>query len=174
MAAQVVSGYIRAQIGLSEIINSSLSVNAAISGEITPSYSYVNGASNTALGANQIFVKGASPVTLNSSSSVTYTLTAITDELGRSVSFANGVRGLAIYVTSRSAGDYLLVGNAGTNPWTGVVSTGTATVRVYDFFAVSVASTDKFTVANGSSEQVKIANAGTNAITFKIAVWGNT
>jgi hypothetical protein len=172
MAAQTVSGSMNVQLSLSEILPHGLS-NSTATGQILPSYTLINGNTNTALGINQIFCKGSTAVTLNSNSSVTYTLTSLTDDLGRAVSFANGVRGLAIYVTSRSTGDYLSVGNAASNAWTGIVSTGTATMKVYDFAAFQVASTDKYTATNGSNEQIKILNSGTNAITFKIAVWGN-
>jgi hypothetical protein len=173
MAAQTLTGKFYARIDINETLASGLSNTSSLPGTLTASYDLVSGNTNTALAIDQEFCKGATTVTLNASASVTYTLTALTDDIGRSKSFANGVRGLSIYVTSRTAGDFLTIGAAATNTWTGLISINTATVKVFDFFATAVASTDKYAVSAGN-DQFKITNGGSNPITFKLATWGNT
>lgn len=175
MAAQVLTGRFTSTINLNETLASGLSNSSSLPGTLSVAFDYTNGNSATAGAINQEFCKGYTTVTLNSGATVTYTLTSLTDDAGRSKSFANGVRGVAIYVTSRSTGDYLNVGAAASNAWTGLVNSNTAVFRVYDFFATAIGnSTDKLAVTASSSEQLKIANAGNSAITFKLAVWGNT
>jgi hypothetical protein len=173
MATQTVVATLRTTLTINETLTTGLA-SGNYSTSLIPSLEFEAGATNAANSINQIYCKAGSAVTLNSGANTTYTLTALTDEAGRAISFANGVRGLMIYVTSRSAGDYLNVGGAASNAWTGLVNTNGAVLRVYDFAAFGVMNTDKYAVANGSSEQVKITNAGSNAITFKLAVWGNT
>lgn len=175
MAAQTLTGRFTAKIELSEVLASALTNSQSLPGSLQVSLDYSNGNTATAGAINQEFCKGATTVTLNSNTNATYTLTSLTDDAGRSKSFANGVRGLLIYVTSRSTGGYLEVGAAASNAWTGLVNSNTAVVRVYDFFAVAVGnSTDKYTVTANSSEQIKISNPTNSAITFKLATWGNT
>lgn len=173
MAAQTLTGRFAATIQMSEILASGLSNSQAAAGTLAVSYDFVNGAGNTALAINQEFTKGATTVTLNAAASQTYTLTSLTDDSGRTKSFANGVRFMAVYVTSRTAGDYLNMGAAATNTWTGLVNSNTAVIKLPDFFATAIGSTDKLSVASGN-DQVKFTNAGSNPITFKLVVWGNT
>ena len=175
MAAQVLTGRFTSTINLNETLASGLSNSSSLPGTLNVAFDYTNGNSATSGAINQEFCKGYTTVTLNSNSSVTYTLTSLTDDSGRSKSFANGVRGLAVYVTSRSTGGYLELGGAASNAWTGLCNSTSAVIRVYDFFAVALSnSTDKYTVTASSSEQLKINNPGNSAITFKLATWGNT
>ena len=173
MAAQTLTGRFAATISLSEILASGLSNSQSAAGSLSIAYDFVGGTSNTALAINQEFTKSATTVTLNAAASQTYTLTSLTDDSGRSKSFANGVRFMAVYVTSRTAGDYLNMGAAATNTWTGLVNSNTAVVKCPDFFVTAVGSTDKLSIASGN-DQVKFTNAGSNPITFKLVVWGNT
>ena len=110
--------------------------------------------------------------TLYQAATVTYTLTALTDALGRSATFAGGVRGLWIRVTSRTAGDYLTVGAAGTNPWTSMFGGTTPTIKVFKFLCVAADLTDEYAVTASSNEQLKITNSGSNSITFEIGLIG--
>lgn len=173
MAAQSVVASMRVALSINETLTTGLA-SGNLSTSLVPDLEWVTGNTAVANGINQIFCKSASTVTLNGGANTTYTLTSLTDDAGVSRSFANGVRGLVIYVTSRSAGDYLTVGGAASNAWTGLVNSNTAVLRVYDFAAFGVTKTDKLTVTANSSEQIKITNAGNSAITFKLAVWGNT
>jgi hypothetical protein len=136
------------------------------------SISYVSGNSANSLAINASFIHGTNTVTLATGANATYTLTSLTDDAGRSVTMAGGVRMLVLYVTSRSAGDYLTVGAAGTNPWTSPFSGTTPALKVYDLLVLGVGSTDKYTVAAGSNEQLKITNSGSNSITFKVGILG--
>ena len=173
MAAQTVVASLSVKLNITETLAYGLA-NTNYSSSLVADLQYESGNSAVANGFNQIFCKSATSVTLNSGANATYTLTALTDDAGASRTFVNGVRGLVVYVTSRSAGDYLTIGGAASNAWTGLVNSTSAVLRVYDFAAFGVLNTDKYAVANGSSEQVKITNAGNAAITFKLAVWGNT
>jgi hypothetical protein len=172
MPAQTVVASMSVKLTITETLAYGLS-STNYSSNLVPDLQFVAGNSATANAISQIFCKSATSVTLNSGANTTYTLTALTDDAGVARTFANGVKGLVIYVTSRSAGDYLTVGGAATNAWTGICSNGAATLRVFDFAAFGVMNTDKYVVANGSSEQVKITNAGNSAITFKLAFLGN-
>lgn len=172
MAAKTVTASLVTKLTINETLSTGLS-SRIFSTDLLSDLEWVSGNTAVANGLNEIYCKAVSTVTLNSGANTTYTLTNITDDGGRAVAFANGVRGLLIQVTSRSAGDYLNVGAAASNAWTGLVNSNTAVMKVYDFAAFGVLSTDKYAVANGSSEQVKITNAGSNAITFKLAVLGN-
>ncbi len=139
---------------------------------LIPSIQYVSGNSAISLGIDASLVKGLSPVTLASGANSTYTLTGLTDDAGRSITMAGGVRFLLLYVTSRTAGDFLTVGNAGTNPWTSPFSGTTPALKVYDLLILGIGSTDKYTVAAGSNEQLKILNSGSNSITYKLGILG--
>lgn len=172
MAAQTVTATLKCTLSIAETLTTGLSsVNA--SSDLIPSFSWVSGNSATANAINQYFCNSTNTITLNSGANTTVTLTSLTDASGASRSFANGVRGLVVYVTSRSANSYLLMGNAAANTWTGFISVNTATVKITDFLAVSVANTDTLAV-NATSNQVKFLNVGNSAITFKLAVFGNT
>ncbi len=171
MAAQTVQASLAVRLNITETLSTGLSsVNA--SSDLVPSLQWVAGNAAVANGITQYFCNSASTITLNSGTNTTVTLTSLTDASGSSRTFVNGVKGLLIYVTSRSAGDYLTVGNAAANTWTGFVSVNTATLRVHDFLAVGVMSTDSLGV-NATSNQVKITNSGNAAITFKLAIIGN-
>jgi len=172
MAAQTVTASMATQISVSETMSQALSNSVPATGQIVPSFAYVNGNSATALGINQYLARGVTTVTLNASANTTIVLTNTTDDIGRTVAFANGVRGIAVYATSRTTGDFLTIGAAATNTWTGLISVNTATVKVFDYFQVSVASTDKYAVSAGN-DQLKITNGGSNPITFKYVILGN-
>lgn len=144
-----------------------------LEGKFTAALSYVAGAAAVSNGVNVSWTKaGAAAVTLASAATVTYTLTALTDALGRSATFAGGVRGLWIRVTSRTAGDYLTVGAAGTNPWTSMFGGTTPTIKVFKFLCVAADLTDEYAVTASSNEQLKITNSGSNSITFEIGLIG--
>jgi hypothetical protein len=110
-------------------------------------------------------------VTLAAGASVTYTLSALADDLGRAVALV-GVRALLIEITARTAGDYLTVGNAGTNPWAAPFGGGTQTAKVFKRLLLVADKTDKYAVAAGSSDQLKITNSGAASVTFDVAAVG--
>ena len=110
-------------------------------------------------------------MTLAPSASVTYTLSALTDSQGRTVAFAR-VRKLMIWLATRNDGDYLTVGNATTHAWTGLCSSGTALISVYDALVAVAANKVGLVVSSGSNDQIKITNAGAASITFGINASG--
>lgn len=133
---------------------------------------FVSGNSAVSMGINQWFVPASPPITLASAATVTYTLVSLTDGLGRSLSVAGGVRYLGISVTSRTAGDYLTIGQAATHPWTAPFVGTTPGLKVYDLLILGVFGTDKYTVSSGSSDQLLITNSGSNPITFNFVTLG--
>ncbi len=172
--AQTLTATLKPSLQVSETLGTNVSSTIS-DATLVPTISYVAGNSAVALGINADFIKGANTVTLNSSASVTYTLTALTDDATRAITLAGGVRVFYLTVTSRTAGDFLTVGAAASNPWTSPFASAnaaTASLKVYDFIALGVGSTDKYAVANGSNEQLKIVNSGSNPITFKVALLG--
>lgn len=156
---------------VSETFNTGPASSVADS-SIVPGITFVAGNAAAALGINASFLKCVNSVTLNSGASVTYTLTNMTDDTARTISMAGGVRFVMIAVTSRTAGDYLTVGQAATNPWTSPFVGTTPGLKVWDLAVLGVGSTDKYAVAAGSNEQLKITNSGSNPITFKPALLG--
>lgn len=134
---------------------------------------YVSGTSATPNGVNTYLSKaGTFATTLAAGASVTFTLTALTDALARAVTFAGGVRGFWIKVTSRTAGDFLTIGQAATNPWTSMFVGTTPGLKVYKYFCIECDQTDKYAVAAGSNEQLKITNSGSNSMTFELGLIG--
>jgi hypothetical protein len=134
---------------------------------------FVSGTSATPNGVNQYFSKaGTLSVTLAAAGTVTYTLTALTDALGRATTFAGGVRGFWVKVTARTAGDFLTIGAAATNPWTSLFGGTTPTLKVYKYFCIEADLTDKYVVAAGSNEQLKFTNSGSNSMTFEFGLIG--
>lgn len=143
------------------------SASQNVDSKLAANLAYTNGT-----GTDQANLQwGKTGVTLAGGASVTYTLSSLTDDLGRAVAFT-GVRLLVISVTSRTAGDYLTVGNAASNPWAAPFGGGTHTTKVYTFLAVAADKTDKFVVSSGSSDQLKLVNSGSNSLTFSIHIVG--
>ena len=150
-------------------------INEPVQATSAPAYQFTNGTSSTGTVANVIDLhwelSGANAVTLASSASVTYTLSALTDSEGRTVALAR-VRKLLIWLVSRTDGDYLSVGNAASHAWTGLCSSGTATLKVYDQLSAVAANAVGLVVSSGSSDQLKIVNSGSASITFGINISG--
>jgi hypothetical protein len=171
--AQTLTGQIYLTLSTTETLIYGPQSLAAL-GTFTVNTTFANGTSATAAAINNQYVEGANNQrTLAAGASVTLTLSALVDQLGRTVSMAGGVRALAIIVTSRTAGDFLTVGAAATNPWTALFSGTTPALKVWDLLVLSVYNTaDKYAVTAASSEQLKITNSGSNPITFEIAILG--
>ena len=141
--------------------------SASLQDQFLPAYSFSNGN-----GSNQVQLHWeAANVTLAASASTTYTLSALTDSLGRTVAFSK-VMLMILQVITLTAGDYLTVGAAASHPWTAYLGGTTPTEIVYDLLVRAVAQTDGLTVTSGSSDQLKITNSGSNSITFSIGFVG--
>lgn len=138
---------------------------------LIPVYSFTNGNGTSAPNlADDFFVH---TYTLAASASVTLTLSALTDDLGRAVAFAK-VAALLIQTTTRTAGDYLTVGNAALHPWLAFLGGTTPTFRVYALDLQVVDNIDGFAVGADTSDQLLITNSGANSITFKVALFGRS
>ena len=131
------------------------------------SYSFANGTGSAQIDLH--FEKKG--VTLAAGASVTYTLSALTDDLGRTVALQH-VKSITIHTTTRTAGDTLAVGNAASHPWGGFVGSSTSTYTVYDLD--EKVSIEGVAVTTGSADQLKITNAGSNSITFDFQVTGTS
>jgi hypothetical protein len=132
--------------------------------QVQPIYSYAGGT-----GSNQCDLHWeATGVTLAAGANVTYTLSALTDAIPRTVAFAH-IKGLLITTTTRTAGDYLTTGGAATHAWTNgpAETVYGATFHVADLI-------DGWAVASGSNDQLKITNSGSHSITFSIAAFGTS
>lgn len=136
--------------------------------QLLPVFSFTNG--NGVASPNLVDDHFEKTITLNSGASVTLTLSALTDDLGRSVAFA-AVAALILYPTVRTAGDKLTVGGAAANPWTAIAS---GTVPVFGLLFMVADGVDGFAVSAGASDQLKITNSGANQITFKLGIVGRS
>lgn len=165
---------------MTQNINTSLSVNLTTVEAITlgsstnnfpvPSlYSHSWAPGTLADSANLHWESGA--VTLAGGASVTYTLSALIDTVGRSIALV-GVRFLMLAVTVRSAGDKLTLGGAALNPWAAPFGAAAQTLTVWDLLLLTASNTDRFAVTAGASDQLKITNSGTSPITFNLTLGG--
>lgn len=137
-------------------------------------YTFTNGTSTTGTVASVIddyWVK--SSVTLASAGTVTYTLSALTDDFGRTVAFAR-VREIGIQVTSKTGNDYLTVGQAGTNPWISPFAGTTPAAKVRDLWHIVDNSPAALVVTSSSADQLLITNSGSASMTFTIWIFGNS
>jgi hypothetical protein len=124
-------------------------------------------------GAQQCDLMWAKSYTLAASASTTITVSALTDDLGRAVAFVR-VKCLLVESDATVSGDDLVLGAAASHPWVEIVGGSGQTLRVkpYGFLAQAAMGTVGFLVTSGSSDQLKIANAGANSITFRLTLAG--
>lgn len=171
-----------------EALTSQLSVTGRISETLTAggqsstlqlnepqnSYSFLTGTSSTGTIASVLdlhWEKAA--VTLASSGTVTYTLSALTDDLGRTVALAR-VRFVLLQITTKTANDALTIGNAATHPWLAPFGGTTPTITVRDLWLIVDNSPAGLVVTSSSSDQLLITNSGSSSITFNIYIAGNS
>lgn len=127
------------------------------------SLSFTNG---TGAGkVNERWTKGATAT----AAAVTYTLSSLTDALGRTIAFTK-VRALLIVNKGTNA---LTVGDAGTNPWVAPFGGATQTVTVPAGGALLLLAPDAsgLAVTASSSDQLKI-DPGANTVEFEISIVG--
>jgi len=85
------------------------------------------------------------------------------------------VKALLIVNIATTAGEELLVGGAAAQAWAAPFGASTHKVRVpADSCLLLVNRKSGWAVANGSSDVLRIANAGTGDITYRIAVVGTS
>jgi hypothetical protein len=165
-----------------QVITQTVSVNDVVSETLTfgtatgvqvqassqPSFSYGNG---TTVGLIDYHYEHT--YNLTAAGTVTLTLSALTDDIGRTVAFARVTR-LSIQVTSKTGNDYLTVGAAGTNPFISILggTTPTYIVRNYDLKIAN--DTTGFVSTASSSDQLKIVNSGAASMTFVVSIAGRS
>jgi hypothetical protein len=85
------------------------------------------------------------------------------------------VKFLLVVNTSTVAGDDLTVGGAAVQEWTAWVGTAGDKVRVPADSALLVSNRRTgWSVANGSSDTLRLTNAGSGSVTYKIALAGTS
>jgi hypothetical protein len=140
----------------------------------SPTFTFSNGTSAGGTVANVIDLKAefaaisGTAVTLAAGASITYTLSAMTDGLGRAVAFAR-LRRHVIRIIAKTSGNYLTVGGAGARQCTDIVN---GTFKVTDEDRKTFADGPGAVVTAGTSDQVKILNSSANPITFEYALTG--
>jgi hypothetical protein len=165
---QVVTQSIKLTDTITEILTfgsvSSLSAPATIS----PSYTYGTGV--TATNIDQHFEHD---YTLAAAASVTLTLSAMVDDLGRTVPFAK-IKTLVISITAKTGNDFLTVGAAAANPITSLHGGTTPTFFVRTLEVKVAADTNGFAVAAGTADQLKIVNSGSASMNFTVSITGTS
>lgn len=123
-------------------------------------------------GANAVSLVFSKSATAAASTPDTYTLSALTDDVGRTVAFTK-VRALIVINLDATDGHDLTVGGAGTNPWAGPFGTGTDALKVPagGFLALVAPLATAFPVAAGSSDQLMV-DPGAVSIAYKILILG--
>lgn len=164
-----ISTSIKLDYAVQETLDAGLAANVAVPFATTDETQLTAGVSNNQ--ADLHWEKRG--VVLAAGASVTYTLSALADDLGRTVALVK-VRAIVVIVTARTAGDYLTVGNAGSNPWTAPMSGTSPTFKVYKMYASVMDKTDGLAVTAGSADQLKFTNSGSNALTFTVAFVGTS
>lgn len=130
------------------------------------SFSFANG---TTAAAEDL--QWAHPYILAAGATQTLVLSALIDDLGRSVPFAR-IKRLAIWISAKTGNDYLTVGNATTNPWLAIQG-GTAPTFVVRRYELKVADdATGFVVVASSSDQLKLTNSGAASMTISVKLSG--
>ena len=104
-------------------------------------------------------------------------LTALTRTMFGSVSTVNiaSIKAFLIVNTASTAGQDLTLGAAASNAWIGPLGAGTHTLDVpADSSALLVNRKNGWSVADGTSDVLRIANSGTSDITYRIAIVGTS
>jgi hypothetical protein len=162
---QNVTGNLDVQIKAAETV-----ANGLGSGQLAPSLA-VALAFGKGVGANNIqyvFSKSATAT----AAPVTYILSALVDDLGRSVPLAK-VRGIVIANLSGTDGQTLLMGGATTNPWLAPFGDVSDKLKIHasGVFALAAPLATGLGVTAGVSDQLKL-DPGAATIPFKIFFLG--
>lgn len=128
---------------------------------------------NTGTGAGNANVKYSAQLTIAASATQTLNLAALTDNFGNALDF---VRIKQLYIENSSIGksSAIAVGNAGTNPFAGIWSPGTATISIRNgaHLHVGVAQ-DATGYAVGTGTNLLITNDdASNAATVNVVLIG--
>lgn len=140
---------------------------APITSTASSSLSLASGTGANAI--NKVWSKSSTPAI---GTPDTWTLSALTDDVGRTVAFGK-VRALVVINLDAVDGHALILGNAATNPWAGPFGAGTNTVKVPagGFLALVGPLATAFAVTAGTSDQLKV-DPGANSVPYKILLVG--
>ncbi len=124
-------------------------------------------------GAGNVNVLYAAQLTIAASGTTTIDLATLTDYFGNSIAF---VRIKSLYIENSSLGkaSAIAVGNAGSNPFAGIISPGTATISIRNgaCFFVGMAA-DATAYAVGTGVNLLITNSDSvNAATVNVVISG--
>jgi hypothetical protein len=111
--------------------------------------------------------------TLAAAATTTLTLSALVDDLGRTVAFAK-IKRLSINITAKTGNDWLVIGGAAANPVTSLTGGGTQTFTVRGYDLKTASDTNGFAVGVGASDQLKFLNAGAASMTFTVSISGTS
>lgn len=146
--------------------------NATATGTATAataiSYPYVNSTAST--GIDFHFSKS---YTLLSAATTTLTLSALVDDLGRTVAFVK-VKSFQVQITAKTGNDFLTVGAAAANPWVGFLSGTTPATLIRRYFLTVADDTTGYAVTASVSDQLKIVNSGSSSMTFVVTITGTS
>lgn len=156
-------------IAVSDTVNETLSLGTATAANIqattATSFSY-----GTGTGAGSIDLHWEHTYTLASAATQTLTLSALTDDIGRTVAFAR-IKRLLINITSKTGNDVLTVG-AATNPITTLLGGTTPTFLVRNFDIKVANDATGFVVTPSTADQLKFVNSGAASMTFTVSISG--
>lgn len=118
---------------------------------------------------NENWIK--SGVVLAASASNTYTLSALTDDLGRAIVFVK-VRKFRVTITTIVDGDFLTIAPGVTHGWTGFLSGTSPVITTSGEFLMATLASAGYPVVATTTDQVTIHNGGSNSITYTISITG--
>lgn len=163
--------------------------NASISAALTVADTVANGMASATLSgglsiANLVLTAGTASgqadryflkndVPLAAGASVTYTLSALTDDLNRNQSMAR-VRAWGVDGRANPEANALRVASGATNGWTAPFdgAAGKIIVKGGGFFVEAAPGTTGLPATAGASDQLTITNTGGSAATFDLAIVG--
>jgi hypothetical protein len=144
--------------------------NGLGSGQLAPTLavSLAFGNGTGANNVNEVWTKSATAA----AAPVTYTLSALVDDLGRTIPIAK-VRGIVAANLSGTDGQTLTIGGAATNPWAAPFGSATDKLKIPagGAFAMGAPLATGLGVTAGASDQLKV-DPGANTIPFKLMFLG--
>jgi ABC-type sulfate transport system substrate-binding protein len=162
---QVVTGNLNVSASATETI-----ANGLASGSLSPGLA-VSAAFAAGTGANKIQYTWTKSATATAAP-VTYTLSALVDDLGRTIPLAK-VHTLVIAHLGVVDAQPLTIGGAASAPWLAPFGDISDKIKIYagGVLALSAPLATGFAVATGTSDQLKL-DPGANTIPFKIHLMG--
>jgi hypothetical protein len=162
---QVVTQTVAVNNTVTEVLSVGTAVAANLQEVSQPTYSYGTGV--TAASIDFVFQR---TYTLAAGASTTLVLSALTDDIGRTIAFAR-IKTLEVKITAKTGNDVLTVG-AASNPIASLMGGTTPTFAVHRYFLDVADDAAGFVVTAGSADQLKLLNAGTASMTFVVSISG--